>query len=97
MCDNMIYISEYFVTREYGGPEEGGWWYNNRTFKRIVATTDSKMNALNIVVALNQKAREDRKESGDYELDSVLCDGVYEYDYEDSPGENETTEKPHYE
>lgn len=21
-------VNEYEVTREYGGPEEGGWWYN---------------------------------------------------------------------
>lgn len=22
------YISAYHVSRQYGGPEEGGWWYN---------------------------------------------------------------------
>lgn len=24
----MVYVNVYSVTREYGGPEEGGWWYN---------------------------------------------------------------------
>lgn len=24
----MWYVSEYSVTRHYGGPEEGGWWYS---------------------------------------------------------------------
>jgi hypothetical protein len=24
----IVYVSVYSVTREYGGPEEGGWWYN---------------------------------------------------------------------
>ena len=24
----IIYINAYAVTRHYGGPEEGGWWYN---------------------------------------------------------------------
>ena len=24
------FLNVYEVTREYGGPEEGGWWYNAR-------------------------------------------------------------------
>lgn len=24
----MKYVNVYSVTRHYGGPEEGGWWYN---------------------------------------------------------------------
>jgi len=28
----MLYLNEYLVDREYGGPEEGGWWYEVRTF-----------------------------------------------------------------
>ena len=28
---NISYVSVYEVTREYGGPEEGGWWYNEYT------------------------------------------------------------------
>jgi hypothetical protein len=24
----MKYINAYSVTRHYGGPEEGGWWYD---------------------------------------------------------------------
>ena len=23
-----VYVNVYSVTRHYGGPEEGGWWYN---------------------------------------------------------------------
>jgi len=25
----MFYINAYSETRHYGGPEEGGWWYNH--------------------------------------------------------------------
>lgn len=28
-------LSQYRVTREYGGPEEGGWWYDRYTFERV--------------------------------------------------------------
>jgi len=24
----IVYVNAYAVTRHYGGPEEGGWWYN---------------------------------------------------------------------
>jgi len=24
----MRYVNAYVVTRHYGGPEEGGWWFN---------------------------------------------------------------------
>jgi hypothetical protein len=26
--ERMTWVNCYFVTRHYGGPEEGGWWYN---------------------------------------------------------------------
>lgn len=25
---DLIYLNVYAVTRHYGGPEEGGWWFN---------------------------------------------------------------------
>lgn len=28
MNKKHTYITIYVTTREYGGPEEGGWWYN---------------------------------------------------------------------
>lgn len=27
--DALMYVNTYEVTRHYGGPEEGGWWYNH--------------------------------------------------------------------
>jgi len=27
----LTYINAYVVTRHYGGPEEGGWWFNAGT------------------------------------------------------------------
>ena len=28
MQQRLMYVNAYEVTRHYGGPEEGGWWYN---------------------------------------------------------------------
>lgn len=30
-------LAFYDMDREYGGPEEGGWWYDSGTFVRVVA------------------------------------------------------------
>lgn len=31
-----MFVSEYLVTEHYGGPEEGGWHYYRRHFKRLI-------------------------------------------------------------
>ena len=28
-CESFLYVNAYEVTRHYGGPEEGGWYYNH--------------------------------------------------------------------
>ena len=28
LLDTPVWVHLFEVTREYGGPEEGGWWYN---------------------------------------------------------------------
>ncbi len=28
--ETLLYVNAYEVTRHYGGPEEGGWWYNHQ-------------------------------------------------------------------
>ena len=30
-------LAFYEIDREYGGPEEGGWWYDSGTFVRAIA------------------------------------------------------------
>lgn len=27
--ESLLYVNAYEVTRHYGGPQEGGWWYNH--------------------------------------------------------------------
>jgi hypothetical protein len=29
--ETLMWVNAYKVTRQYGGPEEGGWWYNDRS------------------------------------------------------------------
>ena len=30
-------LAFYEIDREWGGPEEGGWWYDTGTFLRVIA------------------------------------------------------------
>ena len=38
----LFTVAAYEVTREYGGPEEGGWWYDTGVLicKQVVMTED---------------------------------------------------------
>ena len=37
MKNRLKFITAYSVTRHYGGPEEGGWWYNWSTPVKTVS------------------------------------------------------------
>lgn len=28
IADSVLYVNAYSISRHYGGPEEGGWWYD---------------------------------------------------------------------
>jgi len=42
----MTYVlAIYAIDRAYGGPEEGGWWYDTGELVRVIATTKSETRA----------------------------------------------------
>jgi 7,8-dihydro-6-hydroxymethylpterin-pyrophosphokinase len=93
----MIYVSEYSVTREYGGPEEGGWWFDNPQHVRMVCICENQETASRIARALNsyeKKLSENDREPDRYSMGGDV-DTVY-YS-EDSIGEHSLKEWPHYE
>ena len=86
-------VSVYAVTRHYGGPEEGGWWYDWHTHllsipvKLLLGVSD---NALRLFLA-------DQFDLNEYDNGSVLGDGEIHQMNEAYPAEHESTERPHYE
>jgi hypothetical protein len=42
----MHYVNVYFIERAYGGPEEGGWWYNQGEFLTEEGSYASRKDAL---------------------------------------------------
>ena len=81
----MKYVNVYLVTRHYGGPQEGGWWYNNCDLEECVPCRSE----------LFAKRVAEHFKAGDYSNEdrrsiySVLGDaGEYCVAIEDSPGES---------
>lgn len=49
--DNPVYfVAEYRVVREYGGPEEGGWYYDSGSLDGEVRVFDNKDDAMDFAV-----------------------------------------------
>lgn len=86
--DSEKCVTIYEVTRHYGGPEEGGWWYNwyepvhsesYRSFAQVEELRDEWM----------------KRDEGD--IYSVLGGRQHTVYAEETQYENATTERPHYE
>ena len=90
-----IYVNEYVTRRIYGGPEEGGWWFDAGEFVRTHAICATKGEAKAAVRKLGDYLRTARR--GQYEPSSVLCRGYTELQLETHPGRNYPTETPRYE
>lgn len=52
-----MYISKYHVTRHYGGPEEGGWWYDRHEFIHVIHQIADENLAYALARELNAKAK----------------------------------------
>lgn len=86
------FIGVYAIQRWYGGPEEGGWWYNTAEhIKSIYIENETEER----VEAIFQELREEFLDDGD--IYSVLGGSAFEFIKEEHQGEYETLERPTYE
>jgi hypothetical protein len=96
----VFYISEYSVSRHYGGPEEGGWWYDIREFVKTWAAYTDGDDALTVCRRLNVETQEaEREDRHHYGRGSVLGGEDCEWTVERHPAEEDNTRepRPHYE
>lgn len=88
----MPLVGAYEVTREYGGPEEGGWWYDHHDhIESLYYQTEAEKEALK---------KELKERYGDREwgrLWSVNGGLVITCLTEEVAGEHQTRGKPRYE
>ncbi len=89
------FINVYLCDRAYGGPEEGGWWYDTREFIRSTQILPGGKGK-RIQADENAWCDEENKFRRS-DISSVLSEGRYEVWIEDQPGEHFPMERPHYE
>lgn len=91
-------IAVYEVDRCYGGPEEGGWWYDTGELKKILGVKRDEDEAYATARRLN--AWLDRLQSGDYRknVNSVCYSGgaLSVSVYEDVAPAYYPKERPYY-
>jgi hypothetical protein len=95
----VYYVHKYEVAQQYGGPEEGGWWYTQGrpTEDSPVAATESEELAYELARQLNHEEQNRDKEYG---FTSVLSykEDHYTYTVEETrEPKRYPVEKPHYE
>ena len=89
------YLNEYRTNRAWGGPEEGGWWYDTGEFLATRGSYKSRAGAEQARETLESEFA--RKQEECYPPSSVLCDGWPELLVEREPGQSFPTERPRYE
>lgn len=91
-CDGrVVWVTAYCVTRHYGGPEEGGWWYDWYESLQAVPVAVSDIDAT--ITMLRDKYL--NIEHGD--RFSMLGGAAVSVLVDDEPCSFETTERPRYE
>jgi len=89
--EQIVYVTAYGVTREYGGPEEGGWWYDWKT--HLLSVPCLYRDHLKVIEQLEQGAVGDAN-WGD--ISSVLGGHEVRYYIEYIPGTRVSRVAPRY-
>lgn len=66
-------IAIYEIDRRYGGPEEGGWWYDTGELRRILGVRHNENEAYTLARRLNGWLA--RLQAGHRDVSSVLYSG----------------------
>jgi hypothetical protein len=93
-CQNP-YINIYLVDRAYGGPEEGGWWYD--AGDPVHSELAEQMTVEERRKRLDELLSGPFSNKGRRSISSVLSDGEYQGQLEDSFAEPYPQTRPHYE
>ena len=91
-------VAAYDTSLAYGGPEEGGWWYDTGSLVRVLRVLRSEEDAYTYAGRVNMRLRRADQRNGVRDKSSVLSDGVIEaYVFEGTAPESFPTSRPRYE
>lgn len=94
---DVHYPELYDVGRVYGGPEEGGWWWDCYVLRHTFKARMGKEATESERKALARLAKYINREEGNRKLGSVLSRGYVVWNVSNVPGESVTKERPRYE
>jgi hypothetical protein len=86
-----MYVNVYEVDRQYGGPEEGGWWYD--TGEVVLSERFYNLDAAEARV----KELADEYPKTGFSSSVIYSGGDYRIWIEDEPAQNYPDNRPHYE
>lgn len=95
----MLFLTTYFVNQQYGGPEEGGWWYSVGEPIAVHGTffnREKSHKAWDELQAHIDATRNDLMGSR-AKLGSVICEGRICVRVEPHPPQHFPQRRPHYE
>jgi hypothetical protein len=95
VADTLMWVNAYSIVQCYGGPEEGGWWFDaGECLASIPCTSDEQVNeAIDRLSGMYQaeySAYHKRSTSTGDGIDLAIC-------VEDSKGSAYPEQRPHYE
>jgi hypothetical protein len=83
----MKHINVYEVDRAYGGPEEGGWWYDTGTFRPDLSVAAPDVAAVAVADAIENRLRDQADEASVPPVGYTMYrGGRYTVRVEDAPG-----------
>lgn len=92
--NEIQWVTAYDHNRAYGGPEEGGWWFDTgEVLASIPCRTEKHIEEAKALL----KDIYGPMFEGNHEISSVLCEGVLLICVSDEQGKNFPEVRPHYE
>jgi hypothetical protein len=91
--DEIVFVNIYTITRHYGGPEEGGWWYNWSECREVIPV----QNKYSDVMAEEAEKRYTTNGHKFGNIYSVLGGQDVDVRIEANPKESESESRPYYE
>lgn len=88
-------VNVYLVDKAYGGPEEGGWWFDTGVFRQSHHCADAEEAQRTLKTLEAWCASENQRRRSD--TGSVLSEGKYVARIEHHGGADWPAERPHYE
>lgn len=97
----MWTVAVFLMDRAYGGPEEGGWWYDCGTpadeYAQYTKGFTDEIEAIKYSAELDQIIEKEGLNEGRREIGSVLSTGRYEAWVSEGNPKRFPLTRPHYE